>query len=192
MTLDLNSVLKPIEEASGTVFDTSADYNADQLGFYIGGGREMVYNEDRLFITPSAAFSGYYFIQESYTEKSTTAVPRRVDEFDYLSLKSAVGVKVTSMRELNRSILSPEFHVNWLHEFNADEEQVGYSLVGGTGNYTFAMQAPVEDLIEVGAGVSWWMFDKQRKVVEWYAGLEGGFGDGYTEFTASLRIMSQF
>jgi hypothetical protein len=29
-------------------------------------------------------------------------------------------------------------------------------------------------------------------VFEWYAGLEGGFGDGYTEFTASLRIMSMF
>lgn len=181
-----------IEERSGTSYDTTADYDADQLCFYMGGGKEMVFLEDRLFITPSAALSGAYYVQESYTEKSTTAVPRKVDDFDYLSLQSELGLKASYMHDLTQSFLVPEIHANWLHEFNADEERIDYSLVGGTGTYSFGMDAPVEDLYEVGVGLSWWTRGQDRTTYEWSVGLDGRFGDGYTETTVSLRLLSQF
>ncbi len=180
-----------INDRSGTSFKTTAEYNADQLGFYAGGGKEMVFMEDRLFITPSAALSGSYYMQESYVESSTMALPRRVDEFDYLSLQSEVGLKASYTHALKRSVLEPEGHVNWMHEFNADEERIGYSLVGGTGSYSFGVAAPVEDIYEVGLGLGWWLHGQQN-VYQWSVGLDGRFGDGYTETTASLRLLSQF
>ncbi len=189
--LNLGYGRSSIEESSGTSFKSSAKYSASQFGFYLGGGREMVFSEDRLFVTPSAALSGAYYLQESYTEKSTASVPRRVDEYDHLGLQSELGVKLSYSYDLERSVLMPEVHVNWLHEFNADEEDVSYSLVGGTGDYSFSMQAPVEDLFEVGAGLSWWKRSAKAKH-EWAVGLDGRFGDGYTETTASLRLIRQF
>jgi len=181
-----------IDDRSGTAFDTTAAYDADLLGFYLGGGNETAFRDDRVFVTPSAALSGSYYLQESYIERSTTAVPRRVDEFDYLSLQSELGLKASFMHDLRRSVLVPEAHVNWMHEFNADEERVGYSLVGGTGGYSYNMQAPVEDFYEFGIGLSWWMYNRERKVFEWYIGLDQRIGDGYSETTGSLRLLGQF
>lgn len=182
-----------IEDQSGTLFNTSAEYDADQLGFYLGGGKEMVFQDDRLFITPSAAMSGAYYVQGGYTERSSTAVPRRVDDYDYLSYRSELGLKTVYTYELKRSVFMPEVHVNWLHEFNADEERINYSLVGGTGQYSFGMVAPVEDLYEVGAVLSWWKSKARTdKLHEWALGLDGRFGDGYTETTASVRFFSRF
>ncbi len=181
-----------IKDSSGTAFDTSAEYDADQLGFYLGGGKEMVFRNDRLFVTPSAALSGSYYLQESYVESSTTAVPRRVDEYDYFSLQSELGLKVCYTRDLRRSALVPELHANWLHEFNADEQRIGYSLVGGSGSYRFGMPAPVEDLYEVGTGLAWWMYNRDTKAYEWFAGIDGRIGDGYTEAIVSLRLLGQF
>jgi len=182
-----------IEDQSGTMFNTSAEYTADQLGFYLGGGKEMVFSDDRLFITPSAAMSGAYYLQGGYTEHSTTAVPRSVDEYDYLSYRSELGLKTLYTYELKRTILMPEVHVNWLHEFNADEQRIGYSLVGDSGRYSFGLPAPVEDLYEVGALLSWWKnLGGNGKFHEWALGVDSRFGDGYMETTASLRLLSRF
>jgi outer membrane autotransporter protein len=189
--LNLGFGRSTIEETSGTSFDTSADFSANQLGFYMGGGKEMAFSEDRLFITPSAALSGSYYMQDSYTEKSTTSVARKVDAYEHLGLQSEFGVSVSYAHDLTRSVLMPEVHANWIHEFNADEEDVSYSLIGGTGDYSFSMQAPVEDLFEVGAGLSWWKRGT-KATHEWSVGLDGRFGDGYTETTASLRLIRQF
>jgi outer membrane autotransporter protein len=190
--LNLGYGRSSISDTSGTIFDTKADYSANQLGFHLGGGKEMVFRDDRLFVTPTAAFSGYYYLQDSYVETSTTAVPRRVDEYDYLSLQSDLGLKVSYTSNRRRSVLVPEVHANWLHEFNADEQRIDYSLVGGTGRYSFGMHAPLEDIFEAGTGVSWWVYNRERKAFEWYAGLDGRFGDGYVETIASLRLLGQF
>lgn len=181
-----------IEDRSGTMFNTTASYGADQFGFYLGGGKEMVTMDDHLFITPSASLESSYYMQESYVEKSSMALPRRVDSYDYLSMQSELGLKISYSRELERAALVPEVHANWLHEFNAGEEHIDYSLVGGTGHYSFGMNAPVEDLYEVGGGLSCWMNGRDQGINEVYIGLDGRFGDGYSETTASLRLLGQF
>ena len=50
--------------------------------------------------------------------------------------------------------LKPELRAHWLHEFNAKEEDLPYQLVGGTGNYNMILQAPEEDILKLGAGIS--------------------------------------
>ncbi|MBN2163337.1 MAG: autotransporter domain-containing protein [Pontiellaceae bacterium] len=180
-----------IDDQSGTAFRSHASYDADQFAFYLGGGREMAFREDRLFITPSAALAGSYYTQESYTEASGTALAKRVDDFDYFGFQTDLGVKVSYAIEKERSSLVPEVHANWLHELNADEERIGYSLVGGTDRYSFGMEAPVEDLYELGVALSWWRRGRSG-TTEWSLGLDEQFGDGYSETTASLRLQKQF
>jgi outer membrane autotransporter protein len=162
------------------------------MAFYLGGGKESIFMDDRLFVTPSAALSGSYYMQEGYTESSGTSVPRVVEDYNYTSLQSELGIKASYMHEYNLSALVPEVHANWMHEFKADRQDVGYSLAGGTGNHTLHMQAPVEDVFEVGTGISWWVASRSQVIYEWSASIDGRFGDGYSEAIGGLRLTTRF
>ena len=148
--------------------------------------------DDKLFVTPTAALSGYYYMQDSYTETATTALAKRVDDFAYFGMQSDLGVKVSYTFDKEQKSFVPEVHANWIHEFNADEERVDYTLVGGAGEYSFCMQAPVEDIIELGGALSWWRRNRRGTIFEWSLGLDGRLGDGYSETTASGRMQLRF
>ncbi len=68
-------------------------------------------------------------MQDGYTEKSSNAVGRQVDDYDRWSMRTDIGVKASFHKDMVKTILMPEAHVKWLHEFNAVEDQVGYSLI---------------------------------------------------------------
>ncbi len=190
--LNLGYGRSSIDTKSGTLFDTISEFGADQLAFYAGGGKEFVFSNDHWFLTPSAGLLGSYYTQEGYSETATTAVARKVDAYDRWSMQSELGLKVSYQREYDRVVLMPETHANWLHEFNSDEQRVGYSLVGGSGHYTLGMQAPVENLFEVGLGLSLWAEAESGKVYEWAVGLDGRFGDGYSASALNARLLVEF
>ncbi|MDF7806676.1 autotransporter domain-containing protein [Pontiellaceae bacterium B12219] len=184
--------LGSVKNNSGTAFDSSAEFDSSQFGYYLGGGKEMVFKEDRLFVTPSAGFLGGWYMQDGYTERSTTAVAKKVDAYNRWSLNSEIGAKVVFHQDFRRSVLMPEVHANWIHQFNADEEQVGYSLVNGTGDYSFGMAAPVSDLLEFGLGLSLWTGSKDGAVYEWGLGFDSRFGDGYSASALNARLVVEF
>ncbi len=181
-----------IEENSGTLFDTTAKFDANQLAFYTGGGKEFIFRNDQLFLTPSVGLRGSYYSQENYTEHASTAVARKVDAYDRWSMQSELGLTASFQRKYNRIVLMPETHASWLHEFNSDEERVGYSLVDGSGHYTFGMQAPVEDLFEAGVGLSLWNKTKSGIVHEWSMGFDARFGNGYFASALNARFLFKF
>ena len=148
--------------------------------------------EDRLFVTPSAGILGGFYMQDGYAEKASNAVARKVDDYDRFSFRSEFGVQAVFHKELDHVVLMPETHVNWLHEFNDDEDRVGYSLVGGTGSYSFGMQAPVADIFEVGIGLSLWVESQSDVTYEWSIGYDSRFGDGYSASAFSGRLVAEF
>ena len=85
-------------------------------------------------------------------------------------------------------VLKPEIRTYWLHEFNADPDQIGYSLTGGTGRYTFGVQAPVEDLLELGVGLGATFNDRLEFVLD----VDARRSDLYKAITVSGRIMYEF
>jgi T5SS/PEP-CTERM-associated repeat protein len=181
-----------VKNTSGTAFDSTADVDDTQFAFALGGGKEMIFMDDKVFLTPAAGFRGGLYAQDSYTENSANAVARNVDAYNRWSMQSEVGIKATFQKELVKVAWMPEVHLNWLHEFNADEERVGYSLQGGTGNYSFGMQAPVADLFEAGLGLSFWTESKSGVVYEWALGYDARFGDGYSASMLDARLMAEF
>lgn len=181
-----------IETRSGTAFDTKGDTEADQIAFYLGGGKEIAVGNGRFLFTPSLALQGGYFMQEGYTESANNAVPRVIDDYDYLSIQSLLGAKVGTMHRFATFDLMPEIHLNWLHEFNDDADDIGYSLAGGGGNYAFGMQSPVSDLVEAGLALSSRNLLEDEKVVEFTLSLDGRMGDGYSAVGASLRALYEF
>ncbi|MEI6890774.1 MAG: autotransporter domain-containing protein, partial [Pontiella sp.] len=181
-----------VENETGTQFDTSAEFDANQLAFYLGGGKELLYLDDRLIVTPSAGILGGLYMQEGYTEQADNAIARKVDDYNRFSFRSEFGVQAIFHKHLKKFVLMPETHVNWLHEFNDDEDQVDFSLVGGTGSYSFGMQAPVSDILEVGVGLSLWAESRNNVVYEWALGFDSRFGDGYSANAINARLVVEF
>lgn len=181
-----------VENKTGTAFDTKADIDASQFGFYLGGGKEFVSRLDSLFITPTLAISGGNWMQDSYKEKSSNSVVKNVEEYNRWSFMSEVGVETVFRKELRNSILMPELRAKWLHEFNTDEDSLGYTLEGGTGNYSFGMISPVSDLFELGAGLSLWKQNKQGTVYEYAIGYDARIGSGYMANILNARVNIEF
>ena len=175
-----------IDSTLGTVFDTTANYDAQNMAIYFGGGKEII--GDYLIITPQASLLANYYKQDAYEEKSTTAVTRSVDSFDALYLQSSIGCNLGIYMGLGETTLKPELRAHWLHEFNASEETINYGLIGGTGNYSMLLQAPEEDILKLGVGLS----AKMSEYLELRADLDTRQGSDYSDYTVLGSIRYQF
>jgi outer membrane autotransporter protein len=170
----------------GDVFDTTSSYDARNMAIYFGGGKEIIGNY--LIITPQASLLGNYYSQDGYEEKSTTAVARKVDSFDTLYIQSAVGCNVGFYSNIGDLTVKPEFRAFWLHEFNAQDENLGYALVGGTGSYTMQLQSPEADILRLGGGLS----AKLGEYLELRADLDARMASGYSDYTLLGSLRYQF
>ena len=175
-----------VDTTLGTTFDTTASYDARNTALYFGGGKEII--GDYLIITPQASLLGNYYKQDSYEEKSSGAVARKVDSFDTFYLKSSIGCNVGFYTTLGNVTLKPEFRAFWVHEFNAKEEDVSFQLVDGTGTYNMQLQAPESDVIKLGAGLS----ARIGEYLELRADLDTRRGSNYSDHTLLGSIRYQF
>lgn len=190
--LNLGYGRSTIDSKSGTAFDTTAEFGAHQLGFYAGTGGELIFGDDQWFFTPSVALAGSWYVQDEYTEEADLAVPRVIEGYDRFSMHSELGLKVSYQRECKKMVLIPEVHGLLIHEFNTDEEQVEYRLVGSSDSFSFDMQAPVDALFDVGVGIGIWSEDVSGRVFEWSFGADGRFGDGYSASVLNAKLRCEF
>ncbi|MEN7974067.1 MAG: autotransporter outer membrane beta-barrel domain-containing protein, partial [Verrucomicrobiota bacterium] len=174
-----------IDNKLGDTFDTTAAYDAKNIAFYLGGGKEII--GKYLIITPQASILANYYEQDAYEEESSI-VGRSVDGFDTLYLQSSIGGSIALYTTMGELTLKPELRVHWLHEFNGDEESLPYQLIGGTGNYNMLLQAPEEDILKIGAGVS----SKLSELLEIRFDLDTRMGSNYSDYTATGSLRYQF
>ncbi len=176
-----------IDQKLGDVFDTTSEYDAMNLAFYLGGGKE--FTGDYLIVTPQASLLVNYYEQDAYDEESTGAEPRSIDAFDALYVQSSIGCNLGVYSSMGNLTLKPELRAHWLHEFNASEETLPYRLVGGNGtSYNMILQAPEEDILKLGAGVS----AKMSDYLELRADLDTRLGSGYSDYTLFGSLRYQF
>jgi outer membrane autotransporter protein len=175
-----------IDNTLGSVFNTTSEYDAQNMAFYVGGGKEII--GKYLIVTPQASLLANYYKQDAYDEKSTDAVARSVDSFDALYAQSSLGCSLGFYTAMGNMTLKPELRAHWLHEFNASEESLPYSLLGGTGNYTMLLQAPEEDILKIGAG----LVAKMSEYLELRADLDTRWGSDYSDYTLLGSIRYQF
>ncbi len=176
-----------IEQKLGNTFDTTADYDAQNIAFYLGGGKEIT--GQYFIITPQASLLANYYKQDAYDEKSTTAVGRAVDSFDALYVRSSIGCNFGFYMAMGNITLKPEIRAHWLHEFNASEEDLSYTLIGGTGDYyNMILQAPEQDVIRLGAGIA----AKLSEYLELRADLDTRQASGYSDYTLLGSLRYQF
>lgn len=176
-----------IDSTLGEVFDTTASYDAQNIAFYLGGGKEFI--GDYLIITPQASLLANYYEQDAYDEKSTKAVGRSVDSFDALYVQSSLGCNLGVYMAMGEVTLKPELRVHWLHEFNNSEEILPYQLIGGNGNaYNMLLQSPEADILKLGAGLA----AKMSEFLELRTDIDIRMGSSYSDYTLFGSLRYQF
>ncbi len=173
-----------VETRSGTLLGGSGSFTADNFAFYMGGGKEIrLPGNGGAALTPEAALMAGYYGQPEYADGLM-----RVDEYDHWSCQSRIGAALAVERRWGNIGIKPELRTCWLHEFNADPDRIGYTLIGGTGRYSFGVQAPVEDLLEVGLGLGIALGDRLELALD----VDAQYGDLYTALQAGGRIAYGF
>ena len=179
--------LSSVDTTLGSTFDTAGSFDAKNVAVYIGGGKEII--GKYFIVTPQASLLGNYYSQDGYTESATTAVARRIDSFSKFYVQSSIGCNFGFYSTIGETVVKPEFRVHWLHEFNAREEDLNYSLVGaGSDLYSLELQAPEEDIIKLGAGIS----AKMSEYLELRADLDMRKGSDYSDTSLVGSIRYQF
>ena len=182
--LNLSYGRSRIETHSGTALGGTGNFDADHVAIYIGGGKEIKSTDgDGVILTPEAALLTGYYGQESYYDGLM-----QVDAYDRWSVQSRLGAAFAVHKQVGSAVLKPEFRTYWLHEFNADPDQIGYTLIGGTGRYSFGVQASVEDVIEIGLGLSITLNDRLELVFD----VDSQYSELYQTLHAGGRIAYEF
>jgi len=177
---DINTTL-------GSAFDTTADYTAQTMGFFIGGGKEIA--TDYLIYTPQLSFLGNYYSQGNYEEESSSAVARKVYSFTSFQLQSSLGGSIGYYSSVGDVTFKPEVRAFWQHEWLSEEEKNQYRLLGGSGTrYDLFMQAPEKDILKLGIGSS----AKIGEYLELRADLDTRLGSGYSDLTFLGSLRYQF
>lgn len=136
----------------GTINRTAdSDYHAYDLSAYIGGGYDFHVNE--WTVTPTASLQYICYRNESFKETGAGAAGLDVDAATSHSLRSKLGVTLSTVTELYETKVVPELFVGWAHGF-IDNEDIEARFVEGTAKFTTGVDDDWDDSVYFGAGIS--------------------------------------
>ena len=111
-----------------------------------------------------------------------------MDEFDRWSLRASIGASLAYEQALGSMVVKPEVRGYWLHEYNAREEEIGYRLIGGSGNHSYKLRSPDEDVLELGFGLELLFADRLKLTFD----LDAELSEFYEGYSASGRLAYEF
>ncbi|MCF7864321.1 MAG: autotransporter domain-containing protein, partial [Kiritimatiellales bacterium] len=181
--------LTSMDNKSGTDFDVTSSVDASQTAFYIGGGKEFKDPDgSRALLHPLLGLQVSQFNQDAYTEKSANAVAKNVDSYDRWSYQSILGATMILPATGKTVDLETQLRAHWLHEFNGDNETVGYTLVGSSQPGQFVLRSPDQNVGQFGIGcVAKWQNGLQLR-----ADLDGQVSSTFYSATVSGALLYEF
>ncbi len=177
-----------VEQRSGTVFGTDADFDADNFAVYAGGGKTIWFGKSGFLLEPKGSLLWSYYNQDAHTEQSMAGVAREVEPYSRDSVLSSLGATLAYQKEYETAIVKPEIRCFWLHEFCDDADAVGYQLANGTGEYYYLMPAPEADVLEAGAGLSCRFHDELELGLD----VDWRVAPDYTAYSVGGRVVLEF
>jgi len=183
-----------VETRTTSPFVLNGEFDAQILSGYLGGGYDLVDTAGGTVFTPEVSIQYSTYKQDAYSETSDTAVPRNIDAFDADSLRSSLGINVSM---LNTTALETvgfklDGRIHWLHEFNPEPGNMGFSLEGGND---YQLTAPLldEEIFRIGFGFSFFNTLRQKpKNVLLRLDFDELFGDGFNSHNLSAKVIYAF
>lgn len=184
-----------VETHTDGPFVLNGEFDADILTAYLGGGYDLIDTDGGTVFTPEASIQYSMYEQGAYSETSNTAVPRNIDAFEADSLRSSLGMNVSMLNKTAFETfgfkLDGRFH--WLHEFNPEPGDMGFSLEGGINDYQLASPLLDEEIFRVGFGFSFFNTKRtQPKNVLLRFDFDELFGDGFNSHNLSAKVIYAF
>ncbi|MCJ7729912.1 MAG: autotransporter outer membrane beta-barrel domain-containing protein, partial [Sedimentisphaerales bacterium] len=148
-----------------------SDYHAYDLSAYIGGGYNIPLKD--WTVTPTTSFQYINYHNESFEETGAGAAGLDVDAATSQSLRSKLGVTLSTITKLYGTKIVPEVFVGWAHEF-MDEEDINARFVQGTAKFTTDVDSDWDDSVYFGGGISALL----RKNISAFVRYEGEYSSG--------------
>lgn len=136
---------------SGSRFDLGSSYNVRDVVFHLGTG--YLLKDEGVLLVPNAAITVNQFSQAGFTDESINAVPTMVEPYDYLGMQGRIGISGVLNREFAKMDWLANVRFQWLHEFIEGDDRLGYALLGGADEHSFAVLMPSMDLADIGVNL---------------------------------------
>ena len=188
-----------VETTGVEEFGYAADYDANNLSFFVGAGFGLKGFDDSVLFTPEVSLLSTRYARDGYTSSSSLkdtlgVADMEFDSYEQWSHQSEVGAAVSMVRVLDNARLQmafqPELRVHWVHQFEPDMDAESYRFTGTAETLNARLQSREEDLIRLGAGVRFWNWDSQT--TEFGLNLDHLTGGAYAEWMVSGHFIHRF
>lgn len=186
--LVLSYGLTDMDNTSGTDFDVTSSTEASQTMFYIGGGYQLEDKPSGALFRPLFGLQVSQFDQDAYTEKSPNALAKDVEAYDRLSAQSTLGASLIFPKTGSKVDMELQLRTYWLHEFNNDEENVGYTLIDSGLPGQFILRSPDQDIAQLGMG----FVTKGKNGWQLRADIDLQLSETFTSTTLSGALLYEF
>ncbi|WP_372845930.1 autotransporter domain-containing protein [Pontiella sp.] len=179
---------------SGSLVDSSSGFGADIVSGYIAAGKRFDLKET-LSLVPQASFLGTYYSQDEFVREGPIygdSGSATYKDYDSWSGLLSLGASLSTMHQidwLNQGVaFIPEVRAFWLHEFNAEQDDMDVFLYGNLES--FGVRAREEDLLRIGLGFDIWSWKHQNSKFE--IDYDGILAPDYREHVFSGKITYSF
>jgi outer membrane autotransporter protein len=170
----------------GTINRTAnSDYDAYDLSVYVGTGYDFHVKD--WTATPTASLQYISYRNESFKETGAGAAGLNVNAATSESLRSKLGMTLSTITELYGTKTVPELFVGWAHEF-MDDEDIRARFVKGAAKFTTDVDDDWDDSAYFGAGISALL----RENISVFVRYEGEYSSGNSINALSVGITVLF
>ena len=181
--------LTDMDNTSGTDFDVTSSVEASHSALYMGGGYQFEDEASGALLRPLLGLQISQFDQDAYTEQSDNAVAKDVDAYDRMSYQSTFGASVVFPKAGTKVDMELQLRTYWLHEFNGDEETVGYTLIDSGQPGQFLLRSPDQDVAQLGMG---YVTKAKKNGLQLRADIDVQLSESFTSTTLSGALLYEF
>jgi len=133
--------------------EARSDHDGDLYSAFVEGGYNIDINA--WVLQPFASLQYIYLDEEGFAEKGAGSANLIIDDRETESLVSELGLRVSHVFKLNRSLLIPEVSIAWNYDYAIDDRTITASFEGApTSAFSIDGQGVENSGAAVGAGIS--------------------------------------
>jgi outer membrane autotransporter protein len=160
-------------------------YHANDLSFYLGGGRDRHIGD--YVVTPMLSMQYIYYRQNGFTESDGDNVALAVDPLDAQSLRSRVGGQLARTYQWGCAKIVPEVFAGWAHEY-LQNDVLEARFVGGVTPFSTDRGGIFRDAGYYGASLT----TLPRKHASLFARYNGEYSTGGHFAAVDLGMIVEF
>ncbi|WP_257264829.1 autotransporter outer membrane beta-barrel domain-containing protein [Endozoicomonas sp. ONNA2] len=164
-----------------------SEYDADQLGFRLTAGQDIVLDNQDIVLQPTVSFN-YGSVEVEAYEESGTAAALALEQQRYEVIELGAGLTAMKTVEFNQSSLDAALSLNVWHDFAGDQVQTQSRFLTGDTIITSTGAAPEKTTWQAGLGANYMISNNLTASVNY----DHTWKSGFDADTISARLRYDF